>query len=175
MMDSRPKGNTAPERVQRSGGTRPPGQTPPPGQKRPPGRKKFSWKPFLGAVIAIIVVWQLFHVLTEHPGKTANVGASQSSTSGPVAPSAAPTPTPTVTLGGHAVANSSGPVIVLNPGLVAPGGYVEVSGSGFTPATEVAVWLRAGGTLAVQRWSPRARRVNGARSTRALRCQRQRI
>jgi len=159
MMDSKPNGNTAPERptrpsstapdrITRPVGTGPPGPKKPggPGQKKsgPPGRKKFSWKPFLGAVIAIVVIWQLVHVLTDHPAKTANVGAS-SSASGPVAPSAAPTPTPTVTLGGHAVADGSGPVIILNPGLVAPGGYVEVSGSGFSPKVAVTVWLRSGG------------------------------
>ena len=168
MMDSKPNGNTAPERLTRPGNTAPerltrpgntapqratrPAGTGPPGpkkpaapgpKKRPPGPKKFSWKPILGTLVAVVIIWQLSHVLTQHQGKT-NAGASQNSTSGPVAPTAPPTPTPTVTLGGHAVAAGGGPVIVLNPGLVAPGGYVEVEGSGFDPATTVSVWLKSG-------------------------------
>jgi hypothetical protein len=140
-MDGKPHGNTAPERITRPGGTGgPPKRIPP--KPNPPKRKKLSWKAILGGAIAVLIAWQLFHTLTEQTGKTANAGASHST--GPAAPSAAPTPTPTVTLGGHPVADGSGPVIVLNPGLVAPGGYVEVEGSGFDPAATVSVWLRQG-------------------------------
>ncbi len=97
----------------------------------------------IGAAVAIVIVWQLFNVLTQNTKKPAS--ASQNATSGPVAPSVKPTPMPTVTLGGRAVAAGAGPVIILNPGLVAPGGYVNVEGSGFTPASAVSVWLRSGG------------------------------
>jgi len=133
MMDG--NGYTALERDTRSGGG-----------ARPPGRKKFNWKAVIGIAIAIVIIWQVFHVLTDNTGKSAS--SSHSPTSGPAAPTAPPTPTPTVTLGGHPVAAGSGPAIVLNPGLVAPGGYVEVEGSGFDPGAAVTVWLKTGGKSA---------------------------
>jgi hypothetical protein len=133
MMDGNPNGSgfTALERDTRSGGG-----------ARPPGRKKFNWKAVIGVAVAIVIIWQVFHVLTA-PSRPAS--SSHSSTSGPAAPTAPPTPTPTVTLGGHPVAAGSGPAIVLNPGLVAPGGWVEVEGSGFDPGAAVTVWLKTGG------------------------------
>jgi hypothetical protein len=133
MMDGKTNGYTALERDTRSGGG-----------AGPPGRKKFNWKAVIGVAVAIVIVWQLAHVLTENSGKP----AAASHSSGPAAPSVAPTPTPTVTLGGHPVAAGSGPAIVLNPGLVAPGGWVEVEGSGFDPGAAVTVWLKTGGKSA---------------------------
>ncbi|HUC26367.1 MAG TPA: hypothetical protein VMA73_26995 [Streptosporangiaceae bacterium] len=143
MMDSKPNGGatdaadrgfgfTALEGETRSGG----------GGRQPGGKKKFNWKAVIGVAVAIVIVWQLFHVLTE-PSKPAS--STHSAASGPASPSVPPTPTPTVTLGGHPVAAGAGPAIVLNPGLVAPGGYVEVEGSGFDPGAMVTVYLEQGG------------------------------
>ena len=100
-------------------------------------KKKGRWKSLLGIAIALVIVWQIFHVVTEGSGKT----AAHHSASSSVAPAPRPTPVPTVTLGGHPVAAGGGPVIVLNPGMVAPGGHVSIEGSGFTPRAAVMVWL----------------------------------
>lgn len=108
-------------------------------------RKKAKWKRVAGGAVVLVVVWQLVHVFNQSHGKTSAAVASASTapTTGPTQmPSMKPTPTPTVTLNGHGIAVGSGPLIVLNPGLVAPGGMVAVNGSGFDPGASVHVWLR---------------------------------
>jgi hypothetical protein len=143
MMDSKPNGRATDAADRGFGFTALEGETRSGGGKRPPGKKKqFNWKAVIGVVVAAVVIWQLFHVLTEPSGKSAS--SSHSATSGPAAPSVPPTPTPTVTLGGHPVAAGSGPAIILNPGLVAPGGHVQVEGSGFDPGASVTVYLEQG-------------------------------
>ena len=106
--------------------------------KKPP--KKYSWKSLLITVIVLVIIWQLAHVVMQSRSKTA--GAPPKTVAPPT--SQAPTPVPTVTLGGHRVAAGGGPVVILNPGLVAPGGHVGVIGSGFAARTSVVVWLRTG-------------------------------
>jgi hypothetical protein len=103
-------------------------------------RKKRSWKPALGVLIALVILWQLSHGLSHIGG--GNRGAPAPSNT-PM-PSLTPSPVPTVTLNGHGVAAGSGPVIVLNPGLVTPGGQVGVQGSGFSPGATVTIWLKSG-------------------------------
>jgi hypothetical protein len=145
MMDSKPNGGATDAADRGFGFTALEGETRSGGGGRPPKAKKFNWKAVIVVVVAAVVVWQLFHVLTE-PSKPAS--SSHSSASTPAAPSVPPTPTPTVTLGGHPVAAGAGPAIVLNPGLVAPGGYVEVEGSGFDAGAMVTVYLQQGGKSA---------------------------
>lgn len=115
-----------------------------PGQVQGPnqGQKKsgFNWKTLLATAIVIVILWQLAHVFTHSHGKSP-VGAPKSSVPNS---SATSTPAPTVTLGGHRIAAGSGPVVILNPGLVSPGGHVEVVGNGFTPKTAATVYLKAG-------------------------------
>lgn len=119
----------------------PPKETPP-REDRPAHKqnkqKKFSWKSILTITVAVVILWQLMHVFvqSQHQNKT--------TAQRPTAPSssAKPSPTPTVTIGGHRVAAGAGPLIVLNPGLVAPGGTVGVDGSGFNPKTHVLVYLK---------------------------------
>src|SRR5215472_4348782 len=119
----------------------PPKETPP-REERPdrpaPKRKKVTWKTILTAAVVVVILWQLVHVFvqSQHQNKT--------SAQRPTAPpsSAKPTPTPTVTIGGHRVAAGGGPLIVLNPGLASPGGQVGVDGSGFAPKTQVIVYLK---------------------------------
>src|ERR1700751_2965733 len=102
MMDSKPNGGTTDAADRGFGFTALEGETRSGGGARPPGKKKFNWKAVIGVVVAAVVVWQLFHVLTENTGKSSS--ASHSPTSGPAALAAAPTPQPPVTLGGHPVA-----------------------------------------------------------------------
>lgn len=108
-------------------------------------RKRIGWKKALAALIAVVILWQLVHVLT-HIGGGKTAGASPPGPNNPARmPSVKPTPVPTVTLNGHGVATGSRPVMVLSPGLVSPGGQVGVDGSGFEPGATVTVWLRTSG------------------------------
>ena len=106
------------------------------------GQKKgqLNWKTLLTVAIVVVILWQLLHVFT-HSHSKSTAGAPQSSVP---SSSAKPTPAPTVTLGGHRVAAGSGPLVILNPGLVSPGGHVEVIGSGFAPKTKATVYLKTG-------------------------------
>jgi hypothetical protein len=109
-------------------------------------RKKVTWKKVLGALVALVVVWQLVHVFSQSRGTTASSAGPEQTGRAQAAPtrvpSLKPTPSPTITLNGHGVASGSGPLIVVNPGLVAPGGQVAINGSGFDPGATVKVWLR---------------------------------
>src|SRR5215469_3259776 len=121
---------------------------PPRGPKRSepprgPKRSSFNWKSLLGVAVALFLAWQVIHVVSQSTSSK-NASGSRSPAASSSVPTPVATPTPTVTLGGHRVAATAGPAIVLNPGLVAPGGPVTVDGSGFTPRTSVVVWLRAG-------------------------------
>jgi hypothetical protein len=91
--------------------------------------------------VAVAILYELVHVFGEG-GKAANVSSSHpQSTVSASAPS--PTPSARVTLGGHTVAAAGQPILLLNPGLVSPGGQVSVQGSGFDPGTTVEVRLLA--------------------------------
>lgn len=113
---------------------------PPDGRGHGQKKSKFSWKALLAVAVVVVILWQLSHVLTQGHGKGA--GAPKSSVPSSTAPK--PTPAPTVTLGGHRVAAGSGPLVILNPGLVSPGGHVEVVGSGFAPKARGTVYLKTG-------------------------------
>src|SRR5215471_14749280 len=120
-------------------------------QNNRPKRKGLSWKSVVVVAVALVIVWQLFHALTNHKGGNVarsgqgnNSPASQSQTA--AVPSTRPSPHPTVTLGGRPVAGQAGPLIVLNPGLVAAGGQVGVNGRGFRPDGAVTILLRAKGS-----------------------------
>lgn len=124
-------------------------QTSGPGKAGKPKKSKLNWKSLLAAAVAVVIGWQLYHAFIAG-GKASNPGARShgpAATGAPTArPTPKPTPTPTVTLGGHKISAASGPVIVLNPGLVAPGGKVGVVGSGFQPHTAVSVSLMQSGS-----------------------------
>jgi hypothetical protein len=126
-------------------GNAPPGPQPPPSPKK---RRKINWKVILAAVVAVVIIQQLVsHLGGGKPTSTASPASPASSGSSHApSPKSSPSPVPTVTLNGHGVASGSGPIIVLNPGLVAPGGQVGVSGTGFDPRATVTVLLRTSGS-----------------------------
>ncbi len=106
-------------------------------------RRKIGWKQLVAVAVAVVIVWQVGKAVSRSGGKAANAAASSTSSATPTfVPTSPATPTPTVTLGGRAVSANGGAVILVNPGLVAPGGVVNVQGSGFDPSVSVAVWLR---------------------------------
>ena len=107
-------------------------------------RRKIGWKPLAVAAVALVIIWQVAKAVT-HSGNGPSTTASGRQSAVPTfVPPSRSAPAPTVTLGGHPVAAGGGPVILVNPGLVAPGGQVSVAGSGFAPSASVAVWLEAG-------------------------------
>jgi len=118
-----------------------------------PKRRLVTWKSALAVIVALVIFWQLFHVLHQSGGKK----SASSSPSSSAAPTPTPTPTPTVTIGGRAVPASGGPSIVLDPGLVPAGGHVGIFGSGFTPHARVVVLLRlsprSAGTVIAHTWA----------------------
>jgi hypothetical protein len=91
--------------------------------------------------VVLVILYEGAHVVMKSEGKTARTSSSHAQR--PVSASPSPTPSVRVTLGGHAVAAGGGPIIVVNPGLVAPGGQVAVSGNGFDPGASVQVRLLA--------------------------------
>ena len=130
-----------------------PGQTPPPSgniegppPQNPPKKRsgKSKWKPVLTGLVVLVVLYEAVHVFTGGAGKAVKASSSSSSPSAS-ATRAIPRPSPStrVTLGGHSVAAAGQPILLLNPGLVAPGGQVSVQGSGFDPGATVAVRLLA--------------------------------
>ena len=105
-------------------------------------RRKIGWKQLIAVAVAVVIIWQVGKAVT-NSGKTTSTNASRKSSPVPTfVPTSRATPTPTVTLGDQAVSANGGPVILVNPGLVAPGGTVGIEGSGFDPSASVAVWLR---------------------------------
>ena len=119
----------------------PPPEDPPANQSaKRPGKSK--WKPALAGLVAVAVLYEGVHAFTGHGGKAVKASSSSPSAS---ATSAIPRPSPSarVTLGGHSVAAAGQPILLLNPGLVAPGGQVSVQGSGFDPGSTVVVRLLA--------------------------------
>jgi hypothetical protein len=108
-------------------------------------KRKISWKLLVLVIVVVAVIWQVGKAVAQAGGKAGNTSASSTSSPAPtlVPTSRAATPTPMVTLGGQAVSAGGGPVILVNPGLVAPGGVVNVQGSGFDPSASVGVWLRS--------------------------------
>src|SRR5260221_10316799 len=141
MMEGKPKYRGVAERPVE---TRPEtSETSRAGQAGRPKKPKLNWKSLLAAAVAIVIVWQLYHAFISG-GKTSNPGArgqAPPATTGVQTPTPKPTPTPTVTLGGHAVPATGGASIILNPGLVSPGGHVGIFGRGFRPRDPVVVSL----------------------------------
>src|SRR6266436_6168671 len=88
------------KQVPKQPGQKPLEQKPQPeqGPDRRRKRQRYNWKAIVTAAIAIVIVWQLAHVfMNSHKSST---GAPTK----PTAPSSKPSPTPTVTIGGHRVA-----------------------------------------------------------------------
>jgi hypothetical protein len=95
--------------------------------------------------VAVVILWQVAQVFKG--GKSGSASASRTqptaSTTSPTSPVPSARPPVRVTLGGHSIAAGGQPIILLNPGLVAPGGQVSVQGSGFDPRAMVHVRLLA--------------------------------
>ena len=95
----------------------------------------------MASLVAVVLLYEAVHVVTKSDGKAASTSAGQPQASVSASPS--PSPPRRITLGGHSVPAGGQPIILLSPGLVAPGGQVSVQGSGFDPGAAVEVRLLA--------------------------------
>jgi hypothetical protein len=116
---------------------------PPP--QNPPAKKsgKSKWKPVVAGLVVLVILYEGVHVFTGGGGKAVKAGSSSSPSASATSAIPRPSPSTRVTLGGHSVAASGQPILLLNPGLVAPGGQVSVQASGFDPGATVTVRLLA--------------------------------
>jgi hypothetical protein len=116
---------------------------PPP--ENPPKKRsgKSKWKPVLAGLVVVVILYEAVHMFTGGGGKAVNASSSSSPTASATSAIPRPSPSTRVTLGGHSVAAAGQPILLLNPGLVAPGGQVSVQGSGFDPGATVEVRLLA--------------------------------
>jgi hypothetical protein len=112
------------------------------GKKGKTKKSRLNWKAILAVAAALVILWQVYHALANHTNSTSSPRSHGNAQSASPLPTS--TPAPTVTLGHHRVSAGGGPMIVLNPGQVTPGGYVAVDGDGFRPRSPVTVLIRAG-------------------------------
>ena len=123
----------------------PPSSAEGPPPENPPKKRsgKSKWKPVLAGLVVVVLGYEGVHVFTGGGGKAVNASSSGSPSASATSAIPSPTPSTRVTLGGHSVAAGGQPILLLNPGLVAPGGQVSVQGSGFDPGATVEVRLLA--------------------------------
>ena len=121
-----------------------PEEPPIPVVKRPKSKGRMNrWK-LLGVVLAILVaIVVVLGMLNQSAGSgavnTTGASTNQAATTTPQPTSAPATPIPTVKVGGKPLVPgvTSGPLILLNPGVVRQDTSMGVTGSGFDPKTTV--------------------------------------
>jgi hypothetical protein len=113
----------------------------------PPKKRSLTsrWKPALATVVAVVIVWQAVQIFKGGTSASTTASRTQPTADATSPASAVPSARPPlrISLAGHSVAADGQPIILLNPGLVAPGGRVSVQGSGFDPGAIVQVRLLA--------------------------------
>ena len=131
------------ERVDQS--PAPPRNTEGPPPENPPTKRsgKSKWKPVLAGLVVVAIAYEGVHVFSGGGVKAVSASSSSSPSVSATSPIPRPSPSTRVTLGGHSIAAAGQPILLLNPGLVAPGGQVSVQGSGFDPGATVEVRLLA--------------------------------
>ncbi|GAA2346662.1 hypothetical protein [Streptomyces cuspidosporus] len=109
-------------------------------------RKRFTWKTILLTIVACALVGSLVQMVARggFGGSLGTSGGGGGHKKSPaqeqeVRPSTKPK---TIRLGNQRVPQTSGPIIVINPGLVAPGGKASVEGGGFEPKSTVDLLLK---------------------------------
>lgn len=121
-----------------------------PGNKN---KKKITWKTVLLALVVFAIVGSLVQVIARGGfggalDTTGNAGGGAPKKGHPherqeVRPPKQPK---TIKLGNQRIPQASGPIIVLNPGLVTPGGKATVEGGGFGKKSTVDLLLKARAT-----------------------------
>jgi hypothetical protein len=111
-------------------------------------KRRFTWKKLLMIAVALLVVGSLVQVVAKSGGfggALNTTGDNSKSHNRKGEPKELDTPsqkTKTVRLGGQKVPREAGPIIVINPGLVAPGGKATVEGAGFDAKSTVDLFLK---------------------------------
>jgi len=108
-------------------------------------KKRSGWKTVLLTLVVLAVVGSLVQVVVRSGGfggalNTTGQGSKKSKSEPQEIQQ--PKQPKTVKLGGTRVPRSSGPIIVVNPGLVAPGGTAGVEGAGFDAKSTVDLLLK---------------------------------
>ncbi|PAZ13049.1 hypothetical protein CLM62_26470 [Streptomyces sp. SA15] len=127
-------------------------EQPPGGEKEAEGKgtgekkMRFTWKKVLMAAIALVVVGSLVQVIARSGGfggALNTTGDNQENSKREPQKIKKPSQKPkTIELGEQKIPRESGPIIVLNPGLVTPGGKATVEGAGFDAKSTVDLFLK---------------------------------
>lgn len=120
-----------------------PGSSRPEGEGR--GKQRFTWKRVLMIAIALVVVGSLVQVVAKSGGFGGALSTTGDKGGHKSAPKEIKTPTQkpkSVKLGAQNIPRESGPIIVVNPGLVTPGGKASVEGAGFDAKSTVDLFLK---------------------------------
>jgi hypothetical protein len=106
-------------------------------------KKRFGWKSILLAIVAFALVGSLIQMIARSGGFG---GALSTTGGGPKKHHSQEVQQPkkpkTVELGNKRIPRASGAMIVINPGLVAPGGKATIEGAGFDAKSTVDVLLK---------------------------------
>lgn len=106
-------------------------------------KKRFSWKSVMLAIVVFAIVGSLVQVVARGGGFG---GANDTTGDGPKKTESQEVQRPkkpkTVDLGNKRIPRVSGAIIVINPGLVAPGGKATIEGAGFDANSTVDVLLK---------------------------------
>ncbi|MET7765137.1 hypothetical protein ABZS71_25130 [Streptomyces sp. NPDC005393] len=120
-------------------------ENPTPGNKK----KKLTWKTVLLALVVFAIVGSLVQVIARGGfggalNTTGNGGGGAPKKGHAQQQEVRPPKQPkTIKLGNQRVPQASGPIIVINPGLVTPGGSAAVEGGGFDKKATVDILLKA--------------------------------
>lgn len=116
-----------------------------------PRKKQVKWKSVLVGLVVFAVVGSLVQIVLRGGGFGGSLGTGSEESKPPekgqsvdiAKPSTKPK---TIKLGSNNIPVAAGPIIVVNPGLVAPGGRAVVEGSGFDAGATVVLALKAKAT-----------------------------
>ncbi|WP_246203513.1 hypothetical protein [Streptomyces tailanensis] len=126
-------------------------ESPEENEQAPPGetggmKRWFTWKKLLMIAIALVVVGSLVQVIAKSGGFGGALNTTgDNAENKKSAPKEIKTPSQkpkTVELGDQKIPQASGPIIVVNPGLVTPGGKATVEGAGFDAKSTVDLFLK---------------------------------
>lgn len=111
-------------------------------------KKRLNWKTVLLAAVVLLIVGSLIQSVVRSFGPSGPGGGGGSAGNNPQEANPGQNTTQQrprmVRLGNRLVPGAAGPIVALNPGLVAPGGPANLNGSGFDPGAFVDVRLQGG-------------------------------
>jgi hypothetical protein len=119
-------------------------QSPPEGEEQK--KRRFGWKKVLMIAVALVVVGSLVQVIAKSGGFGGALNTTgdnrENSKSDPEKIKKPAQKPKTVDLGEQKIPRESGPIIVVNPGLVTPGAKATIEGAGFDAKSTVDLFLK---------------------------------